>query len=65
MALYFGSKKIKLHLNGHQSKLNINLEHPITENVLLFSSENYILQDSNGAYITAIQQEEQQNGNGV
>lgn len=52
MALYLGdSSRLKINLGGVVYCLNLFFEVPITDNRLL-SSDNYILQDSNGLYLT-------------
>ena len=52
MALYLGSDKLKINLNGVAYNLNLYSTNPITNGVRLLSSEGYILKDSNGLYIT-------------
>lgn len=52
MALYLGSSnKQKIILNDIMYHLNLLLEYPIVNNVVLLSSDNYILKDSNGLYL--------------
>lgn len=51
MGVYIGSNKIKVNINGTLYKFN--LSSPITNGVALKSSDNYILKDVNGLYITA------------
>ena len=53
MGLYLGSKEVDIVLNGNIFYLNIFSETPITDGVLLKSSDGYILKDTNGAYIIA------------
>lgn len=53
MALYLGDKKIKININGVIYKLNLYSQTLITNGIRLLSSDNYILKDSNGFYITA------------
>jgi hypothetical protein len=53
MALYLGSKKLKITLDNIKYNLNIFSTTPIVNGVLLLSSDNYILKDSNGLYLTA------------
>ena len=54
MALYLGSSKTKLkvNLNGVAYYLNLFSKQPITNGIRMLSSENYILKDSNGLYLT-------------
>jgi hypothetical protein len=52
MALYLGSDKLKINLNGVAYCINLFSETPITNGIRLLSSENYILKDSNGLYLT-------------
>lgn len=53
MALHLGSSEnLKVHLDDIVYYLNIYSETPITNGVRLLSSENYILKDSNGTYLT-------------
>jgi hypothetical protein len=54
MALYLGnSGRLKINLGGVVYRLNLFSETPITNNGWLLSSDNYILQDSSGLFITA------------
>lgn len=58
MALYLGGDKVKINLNGVIYRLNLlNLHTEILNGVKLLSSDNYILLDSNGFYITAKKEE--------
>ena len=57
MALYLGSDKKKLNLNGLIYCLNLFSTTPIVNGVQLLSSDNYILKDSNSLYITAKEEE--------
>lgn len=52
MALYLGSDKVTINLNGGSYKLNLFSETPILAGVLLLSSEGYTLKDSSGLYLT-------------
>lgn len=52
MALYLGNKKVKINLNGIVYSLNLFSSNLILNGVVLLSSENYILRDSNGLYLT-------------
>lgn len=53
MATYMGKDKVKIYLDDTLSKLNIYSTTPIINGVVLLSSDEYILKDSNGLYITA------------
>ena len=52
MALYLGSTGQKINLDGKTYCLNILTKTIITEGALMLSSDNYILQDLNGLYLT-------------
>lgn len=52
MALYLGSDRVKINLNGVVYYLNLYSTTPFVNNCCLLSSDNYILQDSNGVYLT-------------
>lgn len=54
MALYLGSYgKQKIILNNIVYSLNLFSEMPIMNYIRLLSSDNYILRDSSGLYLTA------------
>jgi hypothetical protein len=53
MALYLGEDKVKINLNGVAYCLNLFSTAPIANGVLLLSSDDYILQDFNGIYLTS------------
>jgi hypothetical protein len=57
MALYLGSEKVNVNLNGVQYYLNFFSEITITNGIRLLSSEGYTLKDSNGLYLTAKESE--------
>jgi hypothetical protein len=57
MALYFGGSKRKIYLNNILFNLNIYSSMPIIIGILLKSSNDYILKDSNGLYLTAKESE--------
>ncbi len=57
MALYLGENKVKINLDGVVYCLNLFSEIPITNGIRLLSSDNYILQDSNGIYLTVKESE--------
>lgn len=51
MALYLGSDKVKVNLNGAVYCLNLFSSVLILNGIKLLSSDDYILKDSNGLYI--------------
>lgn len=58
MALYLGnSEKLKININDSVFCLNLLFEKPITNGIILLSSDSYILKDSNGLYLTAKEDE--------
>lgn len=58
MALYLGSSnELKINLNGVVYRLNLFSATSITDYVRLLSSDNYILTDSNGLYLTSKEDE--------
>lgn len=57
MALYLGSERIKVNINGVVYNLNLFSETSIFNGVLLLSSEGYILKDINELYLTAKESE--------
>jgi hypothetical protein len=52
MALYLGKNKVKINLDGIIYCLNLPSTTTIANNELLLSSDNCILADSNGVYLT-------------
>lgn len=53
MALYLGSSdQQKIILDGVVYRFNLYSSTPITNHIRLLSSDNYILKDSNGLYLT-------------
>ena len=53
MALYLGSgNKLKIVINDIKYCLNLYSKDPITNGIRLISSDNYVLKDSNGLYLT-------------
>lgn len=52
MGVFFGSKKYKLNLGEVRYTPNVILKDPSKISGRLISSDNYILKDSNGLYIT-------------
>lgn len=57
MALYLGSDEVDINLGGILYRLNLFSEIPITNGVLLLSSDGYVLKDLNGIYLTAKESE--------
>lgn len=57
MALYLGGNALKININDIKYNLNLFSTTPIVNGVLLLSSDNYILKDSNGLYLTAKEDE--------
>ena len=57
MALYLGSDKVKINLDSIVCNLNLYSAMPITNGILLLSSEGYILKDLSGLYLTAKESE--------
>lgn len=57
MALYLGSNKVKININGELCCLNLFSETHIFDGIKLSSSDGYILKDLNGLYITAKESE--------
>lgn len=58
MALYLGSDKIKININGIVYNLNLfSSSNPIVNGVILLSSDDYILKDSNNLFVTAKEDE--------
>lgn len=54
MALYLGSsEKLQINIENIRYCLNLYAKSPIINGVMLLSSDNYILKDSNGVYLTA------------
>ena len=52
MALYLGSNKKIININGTSFKLHIYETESIINGTKLLSSDNYVLKDLNGLYIT-------------
>lgn len=53
MGLYLGANKLKITSANGSCRLIIPSSTPFVNGILLLSSNNYILKDSNGVYITA------------
>lgn len=52
MALYLGKDKVKLNLDGIVYCLNLYSVMLVLNGIKLLSSDDYILRDSNGLYLT-------------
>ena len=52
MAIYVGGTKCKLTVDNVAHKMHVYSFNPITNGIRLLSSDNYILADSKGIYIT-------------
>lgn len=57
MALYLGSNKVKISLNGIDYLINILSPAPMINGIALLSSDGYVLKDSNELYLTAKESE--------
>ena len=57
MALYLGSDKVKISLDGVLYNLNLFSSTLILSGIKLLSSEGYILKDSNGLFLTVKESE--------
>lgn len=57
MALYLGSYKVKINIDGILYNLNFISPNLILNGIRLLSSEGYILRDCNGLYLTAKESE--------
>lgn len=59
MGLYLGSgnQSLKIYLNGVAYKLNLYSSVPMTNGVVLLSSDNYVLKDVNNQYLTVTEEE--------
>lgn len=53
MALYLGGHKLKVNFNNMVHKLNVYSVITILNGIQLKSSDDYILKDTNGVYLTA------------
>lgn len=58
MALYFGSSKVNVTLNNLKYILNLYSSAPVTNGTVLKSSDNYILKDSKGLFLTTLKEVE-------
>ena len=53
MALHLGnSEELKIYINGVRYKLNLYSKKLVTNGDILLSSDNFILRDANGLYLT-------------
>lgn len=57
MALYLGIEKQQLNVDGIVYCLNLFSATSIVNGIKLLSSENYVLKDINGLYLTAKEDE--------
>ena len=57
MALYFGSNKQKLSSNDSLFRMNFYTTTTVVNGIALLSSDNYMLKDKNGLYLTAKESE--------
>lgn len=57
MALYLGSRPSKINLNNATYCLKLFTSIAILNGIQLLTSENYILRDSNGLYLTSKESE--------
>ena len=56
MALYLGGNKVKIFdASGNLFNLNIYSQNIITNGIKLITSDNYIITDSQGVYITVLE----------
>lgn len=55
MGIYAGGSKCRLVTGGKSSSLYVPSPIPITNGVLLLSSDGYILQDKKGLYVTKLE----------
>jgi hypothetical protein len=51
MALYWCGEKVKINLDGMVYHLNLPSVIPQSRDVMLLSTDNFILKDSNGLYL--------------
>lgn len=52
MAVYIGGKKRRPHIEGAAQKTNIYSPDPITNGIMLVTSDGYTLRDSSRSYLT-------------
>ena len=57
MALYLGKNKVKVNLGGVVYSMNIFTPTLILNGVMLLSSDDYILKDKYGVYLTVKESE--------
>ena len=57
MALHLGGDKLKINANGSVCSLIVYTAEQILNGIKLLSSENYVLKDSSGLYLTAKESE--------
>ena len=56
MALYLGSNKQKLYLDGVLREMNLYSQILITNGIVLISSDDFTLKSSDGLYLTTIKE---------
>ena len=57
MALYLDNDKVKINFDGATYRFNLVVVTPSIVGVKLLSSDDYILKDSNGLYLTSKEDE--------
>ena len=57
MALYLGSDKVRININGIVYDLNLYSEVAILDGLKLLTSEGYVLKDINDLFLTAKESE--------
>lgn len=57
MALYLGTNKVKINVDGKTYRLNLLSTIPTIIGTRLLTPDDYILKDINGLYITAKESE--------
>lgn len=58
MALYLGSEKVNINLNSVLYSLNLYSPNPVMNGDMLLLSDNCVLKDLNGLYLTAKKEDE-------
>lgn len=57
MTIYFGSQKQKLYFGQIKIAMQLFSEIPVLNGKQLFSSDDYVLTDKNGVYLTVRKEE--------